>query len=134
MGYYDRYQGRNSRRPRGNAPVNEPQRRPSTLGVLFNPQFGTSFRALKETGRMFIHMIALIFAQANLIDPRHPAVTNTGRERYSLLEIVNLAWQRVEWRQENFAQCALFVAVVACIGLCALTLAYAFFTLLFGLS
>lgn len=133
MSYHDRYSSRN-RRGRSAPPVEKPARRPSTLGLFFNPQFGMSFSALKETGRMFIHMIALIFAQANLIDPRHPAVTGNSREKYNLFDIINLAHQRVEWRQENFGQCALFVAVVACVALCGIGLVYAMFTLLFSLA
>ncbi len=132
MGYYDRY-SRGYRRGRTPGPE-QPARRTGVFGLLFNPQLGMSFRPLKETGRMFVHMIALIFSQANLIDPRHPAVTGQGGQRFGLFDIIMLAHQRVEWRQENFSQCALFVAVVASIAICALTMVYAIFTLLFHIA
>lgn len=132
MGYYDRY-SRGPRRGRG-AVSEQPPRRTGVLGMLFNPQLGMSLRPLRETGRMFVHMVALIFAQANLIDPRHPAVTGQGGQRFGLFDVVMLAHQRVEWRQENFAQCALFSAVVASIVICALAMVYALFTLVFHIA
>lgn len=127
---YNNNSSRN-RRPGATPPASS---RPSVLGIFFNPSFGTSFGAIKETGRMFIHLIALIFAQANLIDKRHPVVLGKSREKFGLFDVINLAYQRVEWKQENFAQCAMFVAVVSCIGLCALSMVYAVFIAFFSLS
>lgn len=118
--------GRNSRGP---------SRARGTFGIMFNPALGASFGALKETGRIFVHLIALIFAQSNLIDKRHPAVIGGGKERYNLFDIIALAYERVEWRQENIAQISLFLAVCASLAVIALGFVYALFSMLFaGLS
>lgn len=132
MGYYDRYQ--RPGRPQGRGGNPEPEKsRSGFLGMLFNPQIGMSLRPLKETGRLFVHMVALIFSQAGLIDPRHPAVTGLDR-KYGLFDVIHLAYQRVEWRQEKFASAALFVAVVGSVALCGLALAYSLFTLVFHIA
>lgn len=84
---------------------------------------------------MFIHLIALIFAQANLIDKRHPAVIGGGKEKYNLFDIISLAYERVEWKQENIAQISLFLAVCAALGIVAMGFVYALFSVMFaGLS
>lgn len=119
----------NTRQPTKNRP---PSKTKGALGLFFNPALGSSFATLKETGRMFIHLIALIFAQADLIDKRHPAVT--GKERYSLTDIISLAYERVEWRQENLAQISLFLAVCAALGICALGAVYAVFAAIFSVT
>lgn len=110
----------------------QPSRTRSTLGVLFNPAFGASFSTLKETGRMFVQLIALIFVQANLIDRRHPAVTGEGKRKYGLFDIISLAHERVEWKQENISQIALFLAVCAALAICGMGLVYGFFLALFS--
>lgn len=122
--------GNNRNRPNRNQ--RERSRTRGTLGMLFNPAVGASFSALKETGRMFIHLIALIFAQANLIDKRHPAVVGGGREKYNLFDIIALAYERVEWRQENIGQISMFLAVCAALGVIALGFVYALFSALFA--
>ncbi len=128
------YNNRNAPRNRRFSNQPEPPRRFSATGFLFNPSFGASFNALRETGRMFIHLIALIFAQANLIDKRHPAVLGKSKEKFGLFDIISLAYQRVEWRQENFAQCAMFLAVVFCILLCGASMVYAVFIAFFSMK
>lgn len=131
MGFYDRYNA--PQRPPARRPVDDVQQKRGrgVFGLFFNPQIGMSIRPLRETGRMFVHMIALILAQANLLDSRHPAVTNVGGERYSLFEILHIAYQRIEWRQENLVQCSVFVAILGSIVLCGMALFFALFTLLF---
>lgn len=110
----------------------EKSRSRGTLGMLFNPALGSSFGALKETGRMFVHLIALIFAQANLIDKRHPAILGNGKEKYNLFDIIGLAYERVEWRQENIAQISMFLAVCAALVILALGFVYAMFSIMFA--
>ena len=109
-------------------PQKEQDRKPSrtrgALGLFFNPNFGTSLGLLRDTGYMFIQLIALIFAQADLIDKRHPVIINQ-KARYTLLQVIQLAYQRVEWRQENISQIALFLGVCSCMLVCALGLLYA---------
>ena len=83
---------------------------------------------------MFINMVAMIFAQVGLIDPRHPSVTNVGGRKYGLFEVIMLAYQRLEWRQDKFLQCSVFVAVMSCIVICAVAVTYAAFTLLFQIA
>lgn len=126
------YNNRNTQRNRRFNTQPEQSKRTSFLGAFFNPNLGMSLNALRETGRMFVHLIALIFAQADLIDKRHPAVLGKSQESFGLFDIINLAYQRVEWRQENFAQCAMFVAVVACIFLCGISIVYAIFAAFFA--
>lgn len=122
----------NNNRNRPSRPANrEHNRARGAFGLFFNPALGVSFGALKETGRMFINLLALIFAQANLIDKRHPAVTGTGKERYNLFDIIRLAYQRVEWRQENIGQISLFLAVCAALGILAMAFVYALMSMLF---
>jgi len=110
----------------------EPSKTRSALGLMFNPNFGTSFSMLKDTGYMFIHMIAMIFSQADLIDKRHPAVVGEGKGKYGLFDIIMLAYERVEWRQENLAQIALFLAVCCCLGIVGLSIVYALFAIVFS--
>ncbi len=119
--------------PRRGEPL-DPKRKVSAAGFMFNPNFGASFVALKETGRMFIHLLALIFVQAGLIDARHPAVISQDRGGYGLFDIVRLAYERVEWRQENLAQISLFLAVCACLLVCALGVVYVAFGILFSVA
>lgn len=127
------YFGNRDTRGRNQQDGNQPRRR-SALGLFFNPNLGASFRTLKESLYIFVRLIALVFAQADLIDRRHPAVTGADNQKYSLWDVLNLAYQRVEWRQENLPQTGLFVGVCVCIGLCALALVYAVFGILFGLA
>ena len=119
----------NRNRSRNNEP---PSRTRGALGVFFNPALGASFSTLKETGRMFIQLIAMIFVQANLIDRRHPAVTGEGKRKYGLFEIISLAHERVEWKQENIAQIAMFLAVCTALAVCGMGLVYGFFLALFS--
>ncbi len=125
--------GNNRNRPTRNQ--REKSRTRGGLGVFFNPALGASFGALKETGRMFVHLIALIFAQADLIDKRHPAIVSNGKDKYNLFDIIGLAYERIEWRQENIAQISMFLAVCAALGVIALGFVYAMFSMMFaGLS
>jgi len=104
----------------------------STMGMLFNPNIGGSLKTLKESAYMFVRLIAMIFAQADLIDRRHPAVTGVDNQRFSLTDIIMLAYQRVEWKQENLPQVSVFVGVCACLGICFMSLIYVVVGGLFG--
>lgn len=119
---------------RGPAQEPEPKRKTGALGFMFNPQFGSSLGTIKETARMFVHLIALIFAQAGLIDTRHPAITNQDRGQYGLFDIIRIAYERVEWRQENIAQISMFLGVCACLAICAVGIVYALFSILFSVT
>jgi len=79
---------------------------------------------------MFVHLIAMIFAQADLLDKRHPAVLGNDN-RYGLFDIVQLAYERVEWRQENIGQIAIFLGVCSCLAICALGIVYSLFSFVF---
>lgn len=124
------FQGNNRNRSSRNN--RQPSRARGTFGMFFNPALGASFTALKETGRIFVHLIALLFAQANLIDKRHPAVIGGSKDRYNLFDIIALAYERVEWRQENIAQISMFLAVCVSLAVIALGFVYALFSMLFA--
>jgi hypothetical protein len=118
---------------RNQRPRETPSKAKGALNLFFNPSFGTSFSTIKDTGRMFVHLIAMIFSQANLIDKRHPAVIDPA-SKFGLFSIINLAYQRVEWRQENIGQIAIFLGVCSCLAVCAIGLVYGIFTALLGMA
>jgi len=126
----NRYDNRYRQQPPRNG--RESSRARNALGLMFSPNFGTSLSVLKDTGYMFIQILAMIFAQANLIDKRHPAVTGSGDRKYGLFEIIQMAYERVEWRQENIAQISLFLAVCCSIAICALGIVFALFSVVFS--
>jgi len=105
----------------------------STMGLLFNPNIGSSLKTLKESLYVFVKLIALVFAQADLIDRRHPVITGVDNQRYTLTEVIMLAYQRVEWKQENLPQVSVFVGVCACLGICAMAFVYIIVGGAFGL-
>lgn len=108
---------------RNQRPSEKSSKAKGAMNLFFNPSFGTSFGTIRETGRMFVHLIAMIFAQANLLDKRHPSVIGNDK-RFGLFDIINIAYQRVEWRQENIGQIAIFLGVCSCLVVVALGVVY----------
>ena len=117
---------------RNDTPETRGSRKQSTLGFLFNPRFGASASALGESYQMMVRLIAMIFSQFGLIDRRHPIVTGQDRGKRRMLEVVALAYERVEWKQSNLLPNMIFLAVCSCIGIAGLSVVYALFTVLFS--
>ncbi len=99
----------------------EPKPR-STLGMLFNPEIGSSVRPLGEALGMFVQIIAMIFA-ANGLFPRNHPVLLTGKGQLSLSEVIGTAWRGLSFTYEGAPRVILFFAVIGCLVFSALAVA-----------
>ncbi len=93
---------------------NAETKKSSIWGFLFNPRFGDDIKPLAETGRMFVGLLATLFAMNKLFPKEHPALTDP-RTPLSFSEVMGTAWSRLSFTKEGIPQIAFFGAVVGCL-------------------
>lgn len=83
----------------------------SLLGLLFNPQLGSTVAPLRDTNKVFLHLLAAVFAIYGLFPKDHPALKDQNAP-LSFGTVFSLAWQRVEFTREALPRTAIFFAVL----------------------
>ncbi|MBI3440228.1 MAG: hypothetical protein HY052_00190, partial [Proteobacteria bacterium] len=86
----------------------------SVAAFLFMPQFHLCFRQFSFIVPVFIRMIAVMFEQAGLLPPNHPA-TRYGAEgvrKYGFFELIGEAWYMLRSSPATPQQWSLFGAFV----------------------
>ncbi len=108
----------------------KPPKKRSTLGLLFNPDIGTTIRPLRENSRIFVQLVAMVFAAHGLFPRNHPALTGEpGAPRLTLSGVIATARSNLFFTREGLPQVLVFAAVIGCLGLGVLAL----FTIIFSL-
>jgi conjugal transfer/type IV secretion protein DotA/TraY len=100
-----------------------------TIGSLFNPDLGASIRPMRESARIFVQLIAMVFAAHGLFPRNHPALKGDQGARLTLFEVIRIARSNLSFTREGMPQMLVFAAVIGCLGLGVL----AVFTLIFSL-
>lgn len=82
------------------------------------PQFSLSFRGASHIVPIFMRTMALMFAQAGLIDRNHPATRYgiEGVKKYSFAELMGEAWFSLRNQNADVRQWGLFTSVVMMIA------------------
>jgi len=81
---------------------------------LFLPQFRLSFQGFSFIVPVFIRTVALMFEQAGILPPNHPAVQYgmEGIKKYKFSELMGEAWYTLRSKQSSPYQWGLFVSIV----------------------
>jgi conjugal transfer/type IV secretion protein DotA/TraY len=108
----------------------EPKRR-STLGLLFNPHLGSSITPLRESTRMFLHLVAGVFAVYGLLPKTYPGLQDSEAP-LSFSHIIATAWQNVRFTREGAPQAILFFTIVGVMIVGALVAISALMSLFIG--
>jgi len=97
----------------------------SVLAFLFLPEFKRSFPAFAHIGPIFIRTIAIMFVQAGLLRPNHPAVMyglakNVPQFKFS--DLIGEAWYNLRVNEGNTPyQYGMFIGVIMMICLTVVT-------------
>lgn len=106
----------------------------SVLSFLFLPEFKRSFPAFAHIGPVFIRTIAIMFVQAGLLRPNHPALLTGMSEdvpKFKFSELLGEAWYNLRTGDGATPyQYGAFISVIMMIGL-TITSAFLFLTSLF---
>jgi len=91
---------------------NDPDKRKRTsfLGLMFNPEFGQSFGALKESWAIFGRTILLLFVSVRIIPPDDPYVL--GKDPVSLEKIIRRGWDNIVWDKNHIPQIVMFCGII----------------------
>ena len=103
----------------------------SVLGLLFKPQLGPTIRPLRESTRIFVHLVASVFAIYKLIPKDYPGLRDP-ETRISLFQVIHTAWKNVHFTREGAPQVILFFAVVGVMGFGAIIAISALLSLFVG--
>ncbi|MBV8548382.1 MAG: hypothetical protein JO126_02865, partial [Alphaproteobacteria bacterium] len=63
----------------------------STMGMLLNLDIAASINPLRDTVRMFVNLLAMIFAASGMFPRNHPAFTQDS-VHLGLGEVMSRAW------------------------------------------
>ena len=103
------------------------------LGFLFNPDIGTTLRPLRESTRLFINLLAMVFATQGLFPRNHPALTGAGdAPRLSLQIVLTIAWRNLSFTKDKIPQIILFFAVIAILAFSTLAMISVLLSLFIG--
>lgn len=83
-----------------------------SIGALFNPGVGASMRPLAETTRIFVTLLASIFAANGLFPRNHPALLGNETASITLGEVLSTGWSNVSFRRDRLPQTAIFFATI----------------------
>lgn len=83
----------------------------SIFGLLFNPQLGNSIRPLGESNKIFIHLLASVFALYGLLPRNYPGLRDQNA-RMSLTHVMGTAWGNVNFTREGAPKAILFFAIL----------------------
>lgn len=100
------------------------------------PQFSLSFRGASHIVPIFMRTMALMFAQAGLVDRNHPATRYgiEGVRKYSFAELMGEAWFSLRNQNADVRQWGLFVSVVMMIAVFVAAIATFMLNVVMGLG
>jgi len=101
----------------------------SVAAFMLLPQFGIGFRKYGFVVPVFIRTIAIMFEQANLLPPNHPAIRYgaKGVKNYSFADLIGDAWYNLRSTDATAQQWSLFISVVLMISFVILSVVMALF-------
>ncbi|MFH1157509.1 MAG: DotA/TraY family protein [Pseudomonadota bacterium] len=101
----------------------------SIMAFMLLPQFGLGFRKYNFIVPVFIRTIAVMFEQAGLLPPNHPAIRYgaEGVRGYGFFDLIGEAWYNLRSTRATPQQWSLFAAVVLMIAYVALSVITALF-------
>jgi conjugal transfer/type IV secretion protein DotA/TraY len=103
------------------------------LGLIFNPEIGMATRPLAETAKVFVYLLAMVFATHRLFPRNHPAlVGGPNAPRLTLLLVISTAWKNLTFTKESMPQVILFFAVTTIMVVATLTLFMAVLSIFVG--
>ena len=118
--------------PRPNATPDAPKAaKRSIFGLLFNPQLGPAFSPLRESTRIFLHLLAGVFSIYKLLPKDYPGL-NDPEARLTLSDIIASAWQNVRFTREGLPSAIIFFAVVGVMAFSAFIAVTAILSLFVG--
>jgi len=110
----------------------EKTKKRSTLGFLFNPRFGDDIKPLGESIKMFVRLIAMIFASNGLFPKNHPALLGDLNVRLTMAEVIATAYQNVSFTREGMPKALIFCAVTGTLVFSAIFITVAILSLFMG--
>lgn len=89
-------------------------KQPSVAAFLFMPQFSLCFRQFSFIVPVFIRTVAVMFEQAGLLPPNHPATRYgvEGVKKYGFFELMGESWYTLRSKPATPLQWSLFASVV----------------------
>ncbi len=103
----------------------------SVLGFLFKPQLGPALTPMRDTTRIFVHLVAGVFSLYGLFPKTHPALRDETL-RLPLQEVIGTAWNSLEFTRDGLSKVIVFFAVVGMMAFSALMAVSAVFGLFIG--
>ncbi len=118
--------------PRPNATPDAPKAaKRSIFGLLFNPQLGPAFSPLRESTRIFLHLLAGVFSIYKLLPKDYPGL-NDSEAHLTLSDIIASAWQNVRFTREGLPRAIIFFAVVGVMAVSAIVAISAILSMFVG--
>lgn len=94
---------------------NEPEKKRSIFGLLFNPRLDRDITPMKESASMFVRMLASLFVTTKLFPKDHPAFKD-DKVRLTMREVIGTAYNNLSFTKEGVPQILYFGAVVGMLG------------------
>src|SRR5262249_51323017 len=118
-------------RPQDNGSSNPAPR--ITLGSLLKPNFGNSIRPIGESLRVFVQLIATLFAMNQLFPKDHPFLAPNTNVRLTLFQVIAIAWSNVSFKDEKeISRAMFFFAAVGCMAITTIVVIIGLFSLFVG--
>jgi conjugal transfer/type IV secretion protein DotA/TraY len=117
-------------RPTDSAPAPKANKR-SVLGLLFNPQLGPALTPMRDTTRVFLHLVAMVFSMYGMFPKNHPALKDENAQ-LSLFLILSTAWRSLEFSREGLSKVLIFFAVTGMMAFSGLMAIFALLSLFIG--
>lgn len=103
----------------------------SVFGLLFNPQLGSSISPLRESTRIFVHLVASVFSIYKLIPKDYPGLRDQ-ETRLSFGHILRTGWSNIRFTREGAPQAIIFFAVVGVMVISTFAVISTFLSLFIG--
>ena len=101
------------------------------FGLLFKPQIGSNIGPLRESTRIFVQLVAGVFAIYKLIPKDYPGLRDPNA-RLSFSNIISTAWQNIRLTREGAPQVILFFAITGVMAFSAFVAVLALLSLFVG--
>lgn len=89
----------------------------STIGFLLNPDIGASISPMRDTVRMFVNLLAMIFVASGMFPRNHPAFKDESIH-LGLPEVMGTAWKSLKPTPGNLPRYLLFFGVLSALIFC----------------
>jgi conjugal transfer/type IV secretion protein DotA/TraY len=112
-------------------PVSAGAKKQGLLGLLFKPQIGPTIGPLRESTRIFVQLVAGVFAIYKLIPKDYPGLRDPDA-RLSFSNIISTAWQNIRLTREGAPQAILFFAITGVMAFSAILATISILSLFIG--